>query len=147
MCNFAFLGTFFMIFTCSMGKKFLVTKGGSIKFFLGTKEGSIKCPAGGGIRTLPFRRGVTVPFPPMPTYGHRRYCTSLRYNPLPVVRPLPLTIIWLLYCRTFILLRWIGERAAVELRRGREASFMGRQNNSSSFCTVVLYILHLTTSN
>ncbi len=28
---------------------------------------SIKCPpAGGGIRTLPFRRGVTVPFPPTP---------------------------------------------------------------------------------
>ncbi len=29
----------------------------------------MKCPAGGGIRTLPFGRGVTVPFPPMPTYG------------------------------------------------------------------------------
>ncbi len=32
----------------------------------------IKCPAGGGIRTLPFRRGATVPFPsPMPTYALR----------------------------------------------------------------------------
>ncbi len=58
MCNFAFLWHIFYDFCLQYGEKFLVTKGGSIK-----------CPAGGGIRTLPFRRGVTVPFPPpMPTY-------------------------------------------------------------------------------
>ncbi len=32
----------------------------------GKQGGSIKCLAGGGIRTLPFRKGVTVPFPPCP---------------------------------------------------------------------------------
>ncbi len=56
---------FFYDFHLQYGKNFLVTKGGSIKNFLG----SIKCPTGGGIRTLPFRRGVTVTPPPMPTYG------------------------------------------------------------------------------
>ncbi len=56
-----------MISTCSMGKNFLVTKGWSIKKF-SRKRGAIKCPAGGGIWTLPSRREVTVPFPPIPTY-------------------------------------------------------------------------------
>ncbi len=46
-------------------------KEGSIKFFSCGKGESKKCPAGGGIQTLPFRRGVTQrypSFPPMPTY-------------------------------------------------------------------------------
>ncbi len=55
------------------GQKNIGTGGGSKKN-IGTRGGSKKCPAGGGIRTLPFRRGVTVPFPPMPTYA---YHTSL----------------------------------------------------------------------
>ncbi len=70
MCNFAFFRHIFYDFYLQYGKNFLVTKGGSIKNFFGTRGGSIKCPAGGGIQTLPFRRGVTVPFPPpMPTYA------------------------------------------------------------------------------
>ena len=48
-------------------EKFFFIKGGSKNKISFTKGGSIECPAGGGIRTLPFRRGVTVPFPPMPT--------------------------------------------------------------------------------
>ncbi len=52
-----------MISTCGMRKIFLL-QSGVIKKILGTKKGSIKCPAGGGIRTLSFKRGVTVPFPP-----------------------------------------------------------------------------------
>ncbi len=52
-----------MISTCSM-ENFSRDKRGVNKFFSWDK--SIKCPAGGGIRTLPFRRGVTVPFPPCP---------------------------------------------------------------------------------
>ncbi len=46
------------------GKFFFLTKGGSKNKISFTKGGSIECPAGGGIRTLPFRREVTVPFPP-----------------------------------------------------------------------------------
>ena len=54
---------FFYHFYLQCGENFLVTKGGQYFFFL-RQGGSIKCPAGGGIRTLPFRRGVTVPIPP-----------------------------------------------------------------------------------
>ncbi len=64
--HFCILKAHFYYFYFQYGKNFLVTKGWS-NFFLG-QGGSIKCPAGGGIRTLPFRKGVTVPFPPMPTY-------------------------------------------------------------------------------
>ena len=71
--NFSCRGTFFMISTCSMGGQNLVTKGRwSIKKILEARGGwvSMKCPAWGGIRTLPFRRwgSGTLP-PPMPTYA------------------------------------------------------------------------------
>ena len=41
----------------------------------------MECPAGGGIRTLPFRRGVTLPSPPMPTCGGGGFyspCSKIR---------------------------------------------------------------------
>ncbi len=63
MCTFAFLRHIFYYFYLQYGD-FFCDKGGSRKKFLDTKGGSIKCPAGGGIQTSPFRRGVTVPFPP-----------------------------------------------------------------------------------
>ncbi len=68
MYNFAvFWHNFFVIFTCSIGKNFSWQRG--VKKNFSGQGGSIKCPAPrGGIRTLPFRRGVKVPFPPMPTY-------------------------------------------------------------------------------
>ncbi len=78
MCNFAFWRQIFVDFHLHRRKKFL-TKGGSRNKISFAKEGSIECPARGGIRTLPFRREVTVPFPPpMPTCVS---CTS------PVVFP------------------------------------------------------------
>ncbi len=63
MCKFAFLRQIFGDFYLYREKKFL-TKGGSKNKISFAKGGSIECRAGGGIRTLPFRRGVTVPFPP-----------------------------------------------------------------------------------
>ncbi len=51
----------------------------------------MKCPAGGGIRTLPFRRGVTVPFPPMPTYKSNPFSPltyGVRKGGRPTGRPL-----------------------------------------------------------
>ncbi len=59
----------FLLFLLAVWGKFSFDNGGVNKKFSCDKGGSIKCPAGGGIQTLPFRRGVTVPFPPMPTYG------------------------------------------------------------------------------
>ena len=51
--QFCLFQAHFLLFLLAVWRKFSCDKGGSIK-----------CSAGGGIRTLPFRRGVTVPFPP-----------------------------------------------------------------------------------
>ncbi len=54
----------FLLFLLAVWGKFSCDKRGVNKFFSSDKGGSIKCPAGGGIWTLPFIRGVMVPFPP-----------------------------------------------------------------------------------
>ncbi len=77
ICNFAVFKHIFFILLAVL-KKNLLTKGG---IFFQDKGESIKCSAGGGIRTLPFRRRrVTVPFPPppMPTYDHPTWPLSGR---------------------------------------------------------------------
>ena len=75
MCKCVFLRHIFYYFYLQCGNNFLVTKGGQEKKFW-DKGRSIKCPAGGGIKTLLFRRGVTVPFPPMPTYNSGELFTT-----------------------------------------------------------------------
>ncbi len=64
MCNFAFLRHTFYDFYLQYGEIYLVRKGGVNKKISLDKGGSIKCPAGGGIRTLPFRREGNGTLPP-----------------------------------------------------------------------------------
>ena len=58
------LGTFVMISTCSMGKKFLVTKGGSIKKFLGTRGGVNKVSGRRGDSDFTLQEGGNGTLPP-----------------------------------------------------------------------------------
>ncbi len=68
MRDFAFLRDIF--FLLAVRGKISCDKGGVKKKLLGTRGGGKKSVRQeGGIRTLPFRRRVTIPFPPMPKYG------------------------------------------------------------------------------